>query len=92
MASCPACERCPFTNGVCEDRANRGRRFFLMGALALPVARKIEVVAAKIAAPRDVYPVTVVTWKRFDFGGPLEIEVGLGVSVWSLPSEFAVAT
>ncbi len=48
MASCPACKRCPFVNGVCEDRANRGRRFFLMGALALPVARQIEVVAAKV--------------------------------------------
>ena len=44
---CLVCKRCPFVNGVCEDRANRGRRFFLMGALALPVARKIETMVPK---------------------------------------------
>ncbi len=45
---CPVCRSCPFANGVCEDRANRGRRFFLMGALALPVARKIETMVSKV--------------------------------------------
>lgn len=43
--TCPVCQRCPFAKGVCEDRVNRGRRFFLVGALALPVALKIERVA-----------------------------------------------
>jgi hypothetical protein len=33
---------------VCEDRVNRSRRYFLMGALALPVARKIEIVAPAV--------------------------------------------
>ncbi len=47
LALCPVCKRCSFENGVCEDRVNRGRRFFLVGALALPVARKIESVATR---------------------------------------------
>lgn len=42
---CPNCHECPFERGVCERLANRGRRFFLMGALALPVAAKIVRVA-----------------------------------------------
>ena len=50
---CPVCKKCPFAGGVCEDRVNRGRRFFLMGALAVPIARKIEDVGKLIvpAAP-----------------------------------------
>lgn len=48
---CPVCHRCPFDKGVCEDRVNRGRRFFLMGALALPVARKLEALAPILAPP-----------------------------------------
>ena len=51
---CPNCHDCAFERGVCERLANRGRRFFLMGALALPVAAKIEriapIVAPKLAA------------------------------------------
>ena len=47
---CPVCNRCPFEKGVCEDRVNRGRRFFLMGALALPVARKLEALAPVAAS------------------------------------------
>lgn len=43
---CPNCHECDFPRGVCERVTNRGRRFFLMGALALPVARQIERVAA----------------------------------------------
>lgn len=39
---CPRCGECPFPKGVCERVASRGRRFFLMGALALPVAVAIE--------------------------------------------------
>lgn len=43
--TCPVCNRCPFERGVCEDHVNRGRRYFLVGALALPVARKLEALA-----------------------------------------------
>jgi hypothetical protein len=39
-------------NGVCEDRVNRGRRYFLLGALALPVARKIELAAPALTVRR----------------------------------------
>lgn len=52
---CPVCKRCPFSNGVCEDRANRSRRYFLMGALVLPVAAKIE----RVVRPRVVEPMTI---------------------------------
>lgn len=54
---CPVCHRCPFDRGVCEDRVNRGRRFFLMGALALPVARKLEALAPIVAAGPLVIPI-----------------------------------
>lgn len=65
MTACPVCHRCPFAGGVCEDRVNRGRRFFLMGALALPVARKIELAAAPfVAAPPLVVPRYLVTHYR----------------------------
>jgi len=56
---CPRCGECPFPGGVCEQRVNRGRRFFLMGALALPVARQVEAVAALVAPPAIVTSVTV---------------------------------
>lgn len=49
---CPRCGECPYPNGVCERVASRGRRFFLMGALALPVALAIERVKP-IVAPQD---------------------------------------
>jgi len=45
---CPNCHECPFERGVCGRLANRGRRFFLMGALALPVAAKIERAVPKL--------------------------------------------
>ena len=45
---CPLCKECPFTKGVCEQRILRGRRFFLMGALALPAAVQIARVAPLI--------------------------------------------
>jgi hypothetical protein len=48
------CRRCPFVNGVCEDRVNRGRGFFLVGALALPVARKIELAAPVARAAENI--------------------------------------
>jgi len=51
---CPACGECGFEGGRCAERVSRGRRFFLMGALALPVARKIEVVAGIIAPAAPV--------------------------------------
>ena len=54
--TCPVCRRCPFEKGVCEDRVNRGRRFFLVGALALPVARTI----ARVAPPLVGLPVAPV--------------------------------
>jgi hypothetical protein len=51
--ACPVCRRCPFAGGVCEDRANRSRRFFLMGALALPVAARIDFAVSKaVTVPR----------------------------------------
>jgi hypothetical protein len=48
MVKCPNCRECDFPKGVCERLANRGRRFFLMGALAVPLAHKIERVAKAI--------------------------------------------
>lgn len=54
---CPICKRCPFQGGVCEDRVNRGRRFFLVGALALPVARRLEIAPAP----------TLVSFHRIQF-------------------------
>lgn len=63
---CPACGRCPFAGGVCEDRVNRGRRFFLLGALALPVARKVEVVAGVVAPAVRVIDAGFISWSRFD--------------------------
>lgn len=52
---CPRCGECPFPKGVCERVASRGRRFFLMGALALPVAVAIERIKPIVA------PVTETT-------------------------------
>jgi len=52
---CPACGECGFDGGRCTERVSRGRRFFLVGALALPVARKIEVVAGIVAPVADVF-------------------------------------
>lgn len=51
---CPHCGECPFPNNVCEERLSRGRRFFLMGALAVPLACKIESFAPKIVEPKLV--------------------------------------
>jgi len=48
---CPNCHDCDFPRGVCERLANRGRRFFLMGALAVPLAHKISRVAEKLIVP-----------------------------------------
>lgn len=53
--TCPLCKECPFSKGVCEQRITRGRRFFLMGALALPVARKIERIA-QLVVPKYEAP------------------------------------
>lgn len=52
---CPRCGECPYPAGVCERVASRGRRFFLMGALALPVAVAIERIKPIVA------PVTETT-------------------------------
>lgn len=81
---CPVCQRCPFVNGVCEDRVNRGRRFFLMGALILPVARKLEALAP-IVAPPDVavprYEIRLYSSVAFD-GEAFDVEA-LGARRWS---------
>src|SRR5262249_1488370 len=56
---CPNCHECPFEKGVCERLANRGRRFFLLGALALPVAVKITRVAPIVAPKAKVSTMTI---------------------------------
>ena len=38
---CPLCGDCEMPKGKCERDVQRGRRWFLMGALALPVAAKL---------------------------------------------------
>lgn len=38
-------------NGVCEEKISRGRRFFMLGALALPVAAQIARVAEILKPP-----------------------------------------
>ena len=43
---CPNCGRCPYLEGQCIERVSKGRRFFLMGALALPVAHTLSRAAA----------------------------------------------
>lgn len=49
---CPRCGRCPFAGGVCEERVSHGRRFFLMGALALPAAATIARLSPVVPAPK----------------------------------------
>ena len=68
---CPRCGECPFSGGVCEEKVSRGRRFFMLGALALPVAAQIARVAAVIAPP---LPETSVT---------LENTSGSAVYLWT---------
>lgn len=60
-------------DGVCEEKVSRGRRFFLLGALALPVAAKIERIG-RIVAPPPEYTM---------LGGPGSIQVGDSLWVWS---------
>lgn len=78
---CPICNRCPFDKGVCEDRLNRGRRFFLMGALALPVARKLEALAP-IVAP-DLTRIVLYDSKRWTLTHNL-LTGSIGVTRWEL--------
>jgi len=58
-ALCSRCGRCPAPNGECEEKISRGRRFFLLGALALPVAAKVERVAALVAPEPFIGPALV---------------------------------
>lgn len=55
--TCPRCGQCPFVDGVCEEKVSRGRRFFLLGALALPVAAQIARVAKLV--PPVLPPMTI---------------------------------
>ena len=88
---CPICHRCPYVKGVCEDRVNRGRRYFLMGALALPVARKLEALAPAPAAALHMNEIY-----RYDGAGRWvrtgEILPGVAHVSFSLDTGWALAT
>lgn len=73
LITCACPERCEI------HPVNRGRRFFLMGALALPVAAKLHVPEAAVPLPQKVYRVTYRGY--FDGGqqwGVATITVGSG--------------
>lgn len=76
---------------MCERLANRGRRFFLMGALALPVAHKIAQVAEKLIVPA---PQQVITLRYSEYEFRWVAAVNEKDDYVQLPwsSEFAVAT
>ena len=57
---CPGCGECDFLKGVCERLANRGRRFFLMGVLVVPLAHKIARVTEKLVVPAPKQTVTII--------------------------------
>lgn len=92
MILCPHCEK-----SLCAcEQVHRGRRFFLMGALALPIARKIESVAAIIKPPYEPPKITWLgrvsingqecTYERLFTDGKLQYLEG------TLKMNFAVAT
>lgn len=71
--SCPKCGQCPFVDGVCEQKIARGRRFFLLGALALPVAAKIESLG-KLVKPAYETPTIEYLGNIWTWSGPLFAE------------------
>ncbi len=84
--ACPDCNRCPCSDchpvGACE-RVARGRRFFLLGALALPVVQKIGEFAPKIVLAA---PETTLRFAAKSFSWALQDAVRFSANAW-----FAVA-
>lgn len=83
--TCPNCGKCPYLEGQCVERIAKGRRYFLMGALALPLAHKIERLAP-IITPKLVAsggPETaafgsamILMWREVDGDAVWEIKYG----------------
>ena len=69
-----------------RERVNRGRRFFLVGALALPVARKLESLAPIVAPPAPRLVLKNYTWRviyPYDAALPVD-QVKANVHGWYL--------
>lgn len=90
---CPNCHDCDFPKGVCERLANRGRRFFLIGALAVPLAHEIARVAEKLIAPAPQSTITVVFGeKKLVYEAPKLTRLPNDWILHNMSGEWAVAT
>lgn len=88
---CPSCGECPFEKGVCEKLANRGRRFFLMGALAVPIAAKIEALAPIVQPARTVSAVLRIGNQEWVYEKPMIWRLD-GNHTRIVEAQFALAT